>query len=139
MTPMVIEALAALMFDEEKARFSQAHAIYEKQPEHVKERYRARATLRGRYKSSIAWCMSTEQWVATSPDIPGCMAAGGTPEKALRALQATIVSWLETARSLGMPSSTASFFDVKAWSSSAGIGLLPAPTPRKGIDIADLA
>jgi antitoxin HicB len=47
-------------------------------------------------------------FVATVPDLPGCMSDGGTPEEALAQVQDAIASWIEEARALGrsVPPST---------------------------------
>jgi predicted RNase H-like HicB family nuclease len=37
-------------------------------------------------------------YVATVPDLPGCMSDGETPEEALRNVQEAIASWIESAR-----------------------------------------
>jgi predicted RNase H-like HicB family nuclease len=40
-------------------------------------------------------------FMATVPDLPGCMSDGATPEEALSNVQDAIVTWLEAARDLG--------------------------------------
>jgi predicted RNase H-like HicB family nuclease len=42
-------------------------------------------------------------FLATVPDLPGCMSDGETPEQALAQVQDAIAAWLEEARSLGRP------------------------------------
>lgn len=42
-------------------------------------------------------------FVATVPDLPGCMSDGETPEEALTNVQDAIEAWLEAARDLGRP------------------------------------
>jgi predicted RNase H-like HicB family nuclease len=37
-------------------------------------------------------------YLATVPDLPGCMSDGSTPEEALRNVQDAIASWIEAAR-----------------------------------------
>jgi len=37
-------------------------------------------------------------YLATVPDLPGCMSDGATPEEALKNVQEAIVSWIEAAR-----------------------------------------
>jgi antitoxin HicB len=39
-------------------------------------------------------------YLATVPELPGCMSDGGTPEEALRNVQEAIVSWIESAKAL---------------------------------------
>ena len=36
-------------------------------------------------------------YLATVPDLPGCMSDGGTPEEALKNVQEAITSWIEAA------------------------------------------
>ena len=40
-------------------------------------------------------------FVATVPDLPGCMSDGETPEEALANVRDAIAAWIEEARSLG--------------------------------------
>ena len=40
-------------------------------------------------------------FLATVPDLPGCMSDGESPEEALRSIQDAIVEWLDEARRLG--------------------------------------
>jgi predicted RNase H-like HicB family nuclease len=40
-------------------------------------------------------------FVATVPDLPGCMSDGATPEEALANVQDAIVTWIEAANDLG--------------------------------------
>jgi antitoxin HicB len=40
-------------------------------------------------------------FLATAPDLPGCMSDGETPEEALRSVQDAIAEWIEEARRLG--------------------------------------
>lgn len=40
-------------------------------------------------------------FLATAPDLPGCMSDGETPEEALHAVQDAIQEWIEEARRLG--------------------------------------
>ncbi len=40
-------------------------------------------------------------FVATVPDLPGCMSDGATPEEALANVQDAIQTWIEAARDLG--------------------------------------
>jgi predicted RNase H-like HicB family nuclease len=37
-------------------------------------------------------------YLATAPDLPGCMSDGATPEEALENIQDAIASWIEAAR-----------------------------------------
>jgi antitoxin HicB len=40
-------------------------------------------------------------FVATVPDLPGCMSDGATPEEALTNVQDAIATWIEAAHDLG--------------------------------------
>jgi len=40
-------------------------------------------------------------YLATAPDLPGCMSDGATPEEGLENIQDAIASWLDEARRLG--------------------------------------
>lgn len=42
-------------------------------------------------------------FVATVPDLPGCISDGDTPQEALTNVQDAIEAWLEAARDLGRP------------------------------------
>ena len=37
-------------------------------------------------------------YLATAPDLPGCMSDGETPEEPLKNIQEAIVSWIEAAQ-----------------------------------------
>jgi predicted RNase H-like HicB family nuclease len=40
-------------------------------------------------------------FLATAPDLPGCMSDGATPEEAVSNIQDAIIAWIEAARDLG--------------------------------------
>jgi predicted RNase H-like HicB family nuclease len=40
-------------------------------------------------------------FLATVPDLPGCMSDGDTPEEAVSNVQDAIAAWIEAARDLG--------------------------------------
>jgi antitoxin HicB len=40
-------------------------------------------------------------FVATVPDLPGCMSDGETPEEALTNVQDAIATWIEAAKDMG--------------------------------------
>jgi len=40
-------------------------------------------------------------FLATVPDLPGCMSDGETPEQAVSNIQDAIAAWIEAARDLG--------------------------------------
>lgn len=49
-------------------------------------------------------------FLATVPDLPGCMSDGETPEEALTNVRDAIEEWIDAARAMGrpIPSSTSS-------------------------------
>jgi predicted RNase H-like HicB family nuclease len=49
----------------------------------------------------IYWSRDDEAFVVEGPELPGCMADGGTYEEAVANAQRVIAEWIETARSLG--------------------------------------
>lgn len=42
-------------------------------------------------------------YLATVPDLPGCMSDGATPEEALKNVQEAIGSWIEAAKECDVP------------------------------------
>ena len=42
-------------------------------------------------------------FIATVPDLPGCMSDGETPEEAVANVQDAITAWIEAAEDLGHP------------------------------------
>jgi len=42
-------------------------------------------------------------YLATVPDLPGCMSDGETPEEALHNIQDAITAWIEAAKAWGQP------------------------------------
>ena len=40
-------------------------------------------------------------FLATAPDLPGCMSDGETPEEALSNIQDAIAAWIEAAQDMG--------------------------------------
>lgn len=46
----------------------------------------------------IGWSETDQAFVATVPELPGCLADGPTREKAERAIKEKIEIWIETAR-----------------------------------------
>jgi antitoxin HicB len=42
-------------------------------------------------------------YLATVPDLPGCMSDGATPEEALKNVQEAIASWIEAAKEWKRP------------------------------------
>ena len=57
------------------------------------------------YKHEIIlyWSNEDRAFVAEVPELPGCMAHGGTQEDALRRVNQAIQLWIDTAREFGDP------------------------------------
>ena len=54
-----------------------------------------------RYEVIIYWSNEDQAFVAEVPELPGCMAHGGTYEAALASAQEAIVLWIDTAKEFG--------------------------------------
>jgi predicted RNase H-like HicB family nuclease len=56
-----------------------------------------------KYELIIYWSKQDKAFVVEVPELPGCMADGGTYEEALAKAQEVIQEWIETAKTLGRP------------------------------------
>lgn len=56
-----------------------------------------------RYEVVIFWSDEDNVFVAEVPELPGCMAHGSSPDKALANAQDAIDLWIETATEFGDP------------------------------------
>jgi predicted RNase H-like HicB family nuclease len=56
-----------------------------------------------KYEIIIYWSNEDNAFVAEVPELPGCMAHGETPEKALKNAKEAIQLWLDTAKEFGDP------------------------------------
>ncbi|MDB6135753.1 MAG: hypothetical protein JWM59_3996 [Verrucomicrobiales bacterium] len=56
-----------------------------------------------RYKLIIEWSESNRSFFVEVPELPGCMADGGTYREAVINARTVIQEWIETAQSLGRP------------------------------------
>lgn len=56
-----------------------------------------------RYEIIIFWSNEDQAYVADVPELPGCMAHGGSYEKALANAKQAISLWIETAKEFGDP------------------------------------
>jgi predicted RNase H-like HicB family nuclease len=54
-----------------------------------------------KYKIILQWSNEDKVFVAEVPELPGCMAHGKTPEKALRNVNQAIGLWIDTAKEFG--------------------------------------
>jgi predicted RNase H-like HicB family nuclease len=53
-----------------------------------------------KYEIIIYWSDSDNSFIAEVPELPGCMADGGTYTAALKNAEIVIAEWIETAKSL---------------------------------------
>ena len=56
-----------------------------------------------KYEIILYWSDEDSVFVAEAPELPGCMAHGGTHESALANVKDAIELWIETAREFGRP------------------------------------
>ncbi len=56
-----------------------------------------------KYEVIIYWSNEDDAFIAEAPELPGCMAHGNTPEKALKSAQGAIGLWIDTAEEFGDP------------------------------------
>ncbi len=56
-----------------------------------------------RYEVIIYWSEEDEAFIAEVPELPGCMADGGTYEETVENVQVVIREWIDTSRELGRP------------------------------------
>jgi len=56
-----------------------------------------------KYEIIIFWSGEDGVFVAEVPELPGCMAHGGTQEEALANAKQAVDLWIETAREFGDP------------------------------------
>lgn len=56
-----------------------------------------------KYEVIIFWSHEDNAFVAEVPELPGCMADGGTYQEALSNAEQIIREWIETAKELGRP------------------------------------
>jgi predicted RNase H-like HicB family nuclease len=56
-----------------------------------------------KYEIIIYWSNEDDAFIAEVPELPGCMAHGETPEKALKNAKDAIQLWIDTAKEFGDP------------------------------------
>lgn len=54
-----------------------------------------------KYSMILSWSSDDNCYIVSVPDLPGCMADGDTPQKAVENAQVIIEEWIETAKILG--------------------------------------
>jgi predicted RNase H-like HicB family nuclease len=59
--------------------------------------------MNSRYEITIFWSDDDDCFVAEVPELPGCMADGGTYQEAVANAESAIRVWVETAAQLGRP------------------------------------
>lgn len=56
-----------------------------------------------RYEIIIYWSNEDNAFIAEVPELPGCIAHGETPEKALKNVKGAMQLWIDTAKEFGDP------------------------------------
>ena len=56
-----------------------------------------------KYRINLAWSDDDQAWIASVPELPGCLSDGATPQEAIDHAQVIIGEWIETAQLLGRP------------------------------------
>ena len=56
-----------------------------------------------KYEIIIYWSQDDGAFIAEVPELPGCIADGGTYQEALANVEVIITEWIETASELGRP------------------------------------
>ena len=56
-----------------------------------------------RYELIIYWSEEDNSYIVEVPELSGCMADGSTYGEAVKAAEAVIREWIETAREIGRP------------------------------------
>ena len=59
--------------------------------------------MKPKYEIILFWSEEDGFYVAEVPELPGCMADGSTPQKAVGNAEKVIAEWIETAKALGRP------------------------------------
>ena len=54
-----------------------------------------------KYEIILYWSIEDNAFIAEVPELPGCMADGGTYQDALSNIEVIISEWIETAKELG--------------------------------------
>lgn len=59
--------------------------------------------MKTKYEIILFWSEEDQAYLAEVPELPGCMADGATPQKALANAEKIIAEWIETATEMGRP------------------------------------
>jgi len=59
--------------------------------------------MKTEYKINLEWSERDGAWLASAPELPGCMADGETPEEALAEIETVIAEWIGEAQRIGNP------------------------------------
>ncbi len=54
-----------------------------------------------KYSVHLVWSNADNAFIASVPELPGCLADGATSGEALKALDTVVAEWIETAEALG--------------------------------------
>lgn len=54
-----------------------------------------------KYSMLMSWSEEDQAYIVSVPELPGCMADGKTPEKAVKNTEIIIQEWIETAKENG--------------------------------------
>jgi predicted RNase H-like HicB family nuclease len=60
-----------------------------------------RMMMKTKYEIILFWSEEDQAYLAEVPELPGCMADGKTPQKALANAKKIIAEWILTAKELG--------------------------------------
>lgn len=59
--------------------------------------------MTSKYEMIICWSKEDDAYIVEVPELPGCMADGGTYQEAVANAERTIEEWVATAKELGRP------------------------------------
>ncbi len=59
--------------------------------------------MQSRYELVIYWSKDDQRFIVEVPELPGCMADGGSYQDAVGNAEQVIHEWIETAQALGRP------------------------------------
>jgi predicted RNase H-like HicB family nuclease len=58
-------------------------------------------SMKPKYEIILFWSEEDQAYLAEVPELPGCMADGATPQKALANAEKIIAEWIKTAKEIG--------------------------------------